>query len=67
MINFPTWITDCDSHSPAILNFFLSSDTSIFTKMLFHFPSTSHHIHNGMAALLMTILVLIETVLMNSR
>ena len=23
MVNFPTWITDCDSHSPALLNLFL--------------------------------------------
>ena len=29
MVNFPTWIIDCDSHSPAILDFFLSSDASI--------------------------------------
>ena len=65
MVNFPTRIPDCDSHSPALLDFFLSSDTSTFSKM-FHFPSTFHHIHNGMPALLMTILVLIGTVLMNS-
>ena len=25
MINFPTRIPDCDSHSPALLDFFLSS------------------------------------------
>ena len=37
MVNFPTWIIDCDSHSPALLDFFLSSDTSIFLKcFIFH-------------------------------
>ena len=29
MVNFPTRIPDCDSHSPALLDFFLSSDASI--------------------------------------
>ena len=29
MVNFPTRIPDCDSHSPAVLDFFLSSDASI--------------------------------------
>ena len=24
MVNFPTWIPDCDSHSPTLLNFFSS-------------------------------------------
>ena len=38
MVNFPTRVPDCDSHSPALLDFFLSSDASI----LFYngFPST---------------------------
>ena len=27
--NFPTWIPDCDAHSPALLDLFLSSDASI--------------------------------------
>ena len=35
MANFPTWILDCDSHSPAILSLFLSSDTSIYSIMTF--------------------------------
>ena len=30
MVNFPTRIPDCDSHSPALLDFFLSSDASMF-------------------------------------
>ena len=25
-VNFPTWIPDCESHSPALLDFFLSSE-----------------------------------------
>ena len=29
IVNFPTWIPDCDSHSPALLDLFLSSDASI--------------------------------------
>ena len=35
MVNFPTRIPDCDSHSPALLDFFLSSDASICFKMAF--------------------------------
>ena len=33
MINFPTRIPDCDSHSPSLLDFFLYSDTSICFAM----------------------------------
>ena len=29
MVNFPAWIPDCDFHSHALLDLFLSSDTSI--------------------------------------
>ena len=29
MVNFPTRISDCDSHSPALLDLFISSDASI--------------------------------------
>ena len=35
MVNFPTWIPDCHSHSPAFLSLFLSSDTSIGSTMAF--------------------------------
>ena len=35
MVNFPTQIPDCDSHSPALLDLFLSSDTSICSTMAF--------------------------------
>ena len=37
MINFPTQIPDCYSHSPALLDLFLSSDASICSTMAF-FP-----------------------------
>ena len=35
MANFPTCIPDCDSHSPTLLDFFLSSDASICSAMAF--------------------------------
>ena len=44
MINFPTWIPDCDSHSPALLDFFLSSDTSICSKMVSPPLGNSDHV-----------------------
>ena len=76
MVNFPTRIPDCNSHSPALLNLCLFSDASICFTMALPplgysdhvvalFPLTSHQIHNGMprfTAFLMTILILIGTV-----
>ena len=35
MVNFPTQIPDCDSHSPAFLDLFLSSDAGICSTMAF--------------------------------
>ena len=35
MVNFPTRIPDCDSHSPALLDLFVSSDASIVLQWLF--------------------------------
>ena len=35
MVNFPTRIPDCNSHSPAFLDLFLSSDVSICSTMAF--------------------------------
>ena len=59
MINFPTWIPDCGSHSPALLGLFISFDASICSTMafphweilimLFQFPLTFHQIHHGMS------------------
>ena len=59
VVNFPTQIPDCDSHSPALLDFFLSSDASICSTKAFprlgnsdhvlsQFPLTFHHIHKRM-------------------
>ena len=36
MVHFPTRMPDCDSHSLALLDLFISSDTSICSKMAFH-------------------------------
>ena len=35
IVNFPTQIPDCDSHSPALLELFLSPDASICSTMAF--------------------------------
>ena len=58
MVNFPTRIPDCDSHSPALLDFFLltlvfvlqwlSLHWEILIMLLSQFPLTFHQIHNGM-------------------
>ena len=57
MVNFPTRIPDCDSHSPALLDLFLlmlvfvlqwlSLHWEILIMLLSQFPLTFHHIHNG--------------------
>ena len=44
MINFPTWIPDCDSHSPAVLDLLLSSDASICSTMAFPPLGNSDHV-----------------------
>ena len=44
MVNFPTQIADCDSHSPALLDFFLSSDASICSTMAFLPLRNSDHV-----------------------
>ena len=33
MVNFPTRITDCESHNPTLLDLFISSDASICSTM----------------------------------
>ena len=35
LVNFPTWIPDCDSHRPALLDLFCSSDAIICSTMAF--------------------------------
>ena len=44
MVNFPTRIPDCDSHSPALLDLFLSSDASICSTMAFAPLGNSDHV-----------------------
>ena len=44
MVNFPTQITHCDSHSPALLDFVLSSDASICSTMAFLPSGNSNHV-----------------------
>ena len=41
--NFPTWIPECDSHSPAFLDLFISSDASICSTMAFTPLGNSEH------------------------
>ena len=59
MVDFPTRIPDCDSHSPALLDLFLSSNASICSTMAFsplgilimllsQFQLTFQLIHNRM-------------------
>ena len=76
IVNFPTRIPDCDSHSPALLNLFISSDASICSTMAFPPLGNSDHVVvsvsidflinskqvAGFIAWLMTILVLIGMV-----
>ena len=44
MVNFPIWIPDCDSHSPALLDLFLSSDASICSTVAFLPLRNSDHV-----------------------
>ena len=75
MVNFLTRISDCDSHSPALLDLFLLTQVFVLQWLSLHweililllsqFPLTFHQIHKGMPcfiAWLMTILVLIGMV-----
>ena len=43
MVNFPTQIPDCDSHIPALLDLFLSSEASICFTMAFPPLGVSDH------------------------
>ena len=44
MVDFPTWIADCDSHSPAFLGLFISSDAGICSTMAFPPLGNSNHV-----------------------
>ena len=44
MVNFLTRIPDCDSHSPVLLDLFLSSDASTYSTMAVPSLGNSNHI-----------------------
>ena len=44
MVNFPTRIHDCDSHSPDLFHLFVSSDTNVSSTMTFLPLGNSGHI-----------------------
>ena len=44
IVNFPTWIPDRDSHSPDLLDLFISSGTSISSTMAFPPLGNSDHV-----------------------
>ena len=44
MVYLPTRILDSDSHSPVLLDLFISSDTSICSTMAFHPLGNSDHV-----------------------
>ena len=74
IVNCLAWIPDCDSHTPAILDFllmlifvlqWLSLNWEILIMFLSQFPLAFHQIHIEMTHVitqLLTILVLIGTV-----
>ena len=43
MVNFPTRIPDCGAHSPALLDFFLSSEASICSTVVIRPLGNSDH------------------------
>ena len=44
MVNFPTQVPDCDSHNPALLDLFISSDVSICSTLAFPPFGNSDHV-----------------------
>ena len=44
MVKFPTRIPDCDSHNPALLDLFISSDASICSTMTLPPMGNSDHV-----------------------
>ena len=44
VVKFSTWIPDCDSHGPVLLDIFLSSDASICFTMVFPPLGNSDHV-----------------------
>ena len=70
MVDFPIRIPDCDSHSPALLVLFISSDASICSRVAFLPLGNSDHVVVSVSidfptnAQLMTIFLLLGTVFM---
>ena len=44
LVNFPTCILDCDSHRPALLDLFISSEVNIYSTMVFPPFGNSDHV-----------------------
>ena len=44
MVNSPTWIHDCESHSPTLLDLFISSDASICSTLAFPSMGNSDYV-----------------------
>ena len=44
MVNFPSWIPDCNSHSSALLDLFISFNSSICSTMGFPPMGNSDHV-----------------------
>ena len=44
LLRWLTQIPDCDHHSPALLDLFISSDASIYSKMAFLSLGNSDHV-----------------------
>ena len=44
VVNFPTRIPDCDSHSPALSDLHISSDASFCSTMVFPILGNSDHV-----------------------
>ena len=42
MVNFPNQIPDCDSHGPALLDLFISSDATVCSRMAFSLLGNSN-------------------------
>ena len=44
IVNFPTWISDCDSHNLILLDLFISSDAIICSTIAFPPIGNSNHV-----------------------
>ena len=44
MVNFPTWISDCDSHRPVLSDLFISSGPIICSTLAFLLLGNFNHV-----------------------